>query len=469
MLRFLAKRILIMIPTFFGISLIVFFISINTPGDPVQLLMEKNSLSNGNESTKRVLDKKIEEISKQYHFNAPLFYFQITDQTQSDTLYKIANKQYRLNLSQISFEHGDWKQVDELNSSIELLSKLSYQLDDVPLRSRLLQFIEKLKRTRTIKGLIDQLLFLNHENIKNTDIRNQIIYIEDVVIKMASNTHKINRYLPKYIWFGNNNQYHYWITNLVSGDFGDSYFDNTPVRNKIKNAIIWTLILSILSIIISYSIAVPIGVYLAQNKDNKLTHLLNDLIFATHCIPSFWLASLLIIFLASPEYYQLFPSYGLGEYYDGQTLIDRTKELIPHLILPLVCFSYSSIAYIGEQTKRSILQIDNSDFVRTAKAKGLTPNSIYWKHMLKNTAFTLITQLGNLVPIVLSGSFVVEYIFAIPGMGKLLVDSISYRDYPTVFSTIMISSVLVMIGVLISDFLYMKLDPRVSLLNHKKG
>tara|TARA_R110002049_G_scaffold246382_4_gene420471 strand:- start:3813 stop:5189 length:1377 start_codon:yes stop_codon:yes gene_type:complete len=457
-----------MIPTFFGISLIVFLISVNTPGDPIELLMDKQLQVKGNEATKRSVDQKINELGRKYNFDAPLFYIRVTDQTQSDTLHKILTKSYRENLSKLSFEHGDWELVNEYNRSIGKLTELGYQINDVATKSQLLQFLEKLKKTPTTKDLIDQLLFFKNNRIKDFSVKSEINHLENIILRMASTSDKLNRFIPQFIWFGSHNQYHYWVTNLLTGNLGDSYFDKTPVKTKVGNAIVWTLLFSILSIVVSYLIAVPLGIYLSQNKDSRFAKFINSLLFAIHCIPSFWIASLLIIFLASPEYIQLFPSYGLGEFNQNQSTFGKFFELIPHIILPLICFSYSSIAYISEQTRRSILQIESSDFILTARAKGLTKRMIYWKHMLSNTSFTLITQLGNLIPTLISGSFVVEYIFAIPGMGKLLVDSIGYRDYPTVFSIIMISAVLVMLGVLLSDFLYMRFDPRVSLINKKE-
>lgn len=467
MFSYLLKRILIMIPTFIGISLIVFLISVNTPGDPVQLLLEKQGTSLGDEQSAKIIAEKISKIGKKYHFDTPLFYFRITDQTQSDTLYRITEKQFRKNLSRLSFEHGEWELINAYHISIKQLSSLCDQIVDATLKNQIIQFTDNLKKASSTKELIDQLLSFKHFNLSDLVLKAEIHNLEKIIIEMTSSSHKINRYIPHFIWFGCDNQYHYWITSLISGNLGNSYFDTTPVLDKIKNSLVWTLLLSILSILVSYSIAIPLGVYLAKNRTSKLAELINTLFFAIYCIPSFWLASILIIFLASPEYFQIFPSYGLGTFDANQSLTEQLMEVIPHLVLPLICFSYSSIAYISEQTKRSILQIENAAFIKTARAKGLSSNRIYWKHILKNASFTLITQLGNLIPTIISGSFVVEYIFAIPGMGKLLVDSLINRDYPTVFSTIMISSVLVMVGVLLSDFLYMKLDPRVSFLKNK--
>jgi len=462
------KRLLVMIPTFLGISLIVFFISTKTPGDPVQLLLEQKKIVIGNESSKSSLEKRMNTLREAYHFDAPLFYFKITDYTQTDTLHKINNKSYRENLSDLSFEHGKWKAINEFNKEIDLLHTLAYGLKDVNQKNRILQFIERLKKSNNSKQLTKQLLLFKKQSITNVNIRKVFDRLESIIIAISSHNYKLNRYIPKFIWFGLNNQYHYWISNLLTGNLGDSYVDKVPVVYKIRESARWTILLSILSIIISYLIAVPLGVFLAKNKGSTFSEFTGTILFAIHCIPTFWMASLLVIFFASPEYFELFPSYGLGFFGEGQSIWDKFTELSQHLVLPLICYSYSSIAYISEQTKRSIIHIDNQNYIQTARAKGLKNLTIYRKHILYNTSFTLITQLGNLIPAIISGSFVVEYIFAIPGMGKLLVDSIHYRDYPTLFATIMISSILVMIGILISDMLYVKFDPRVNILKDSK-
>ncbi len=458
-----------MIPTFLGISLIVFFISTQTPGDPLELLIERQKSINIQELDQRVIEQKALEVNKAHNFDKPLFYFRITDATQTDTLYKIIDKGFRENVSLLSFEHGDWPLTNTYIIHLNNLSALSYRIDDPSLRNKIQQLISNLKRTNSTKGLIDQLLFFKLGSVKELSVKRELSKLESVILTMTSNQSRLNRFIPKFVWHGVDNQYHYWITNLLSGNFGVSFTDGTPVSSKVSNSILWTLLLSTVSIIISYLIAVPIGVYLAMRRHSFIAKVITQVLFLVHCIPSFWLASLLIIFLASPEHFQWFPSYGLGNFTNSSSWGDAVSTVVPHLILPLICFSYSSLAYISEQTKRSIIQINTEKYVQTAKAKGLKRKTIYWKHILKNTSFTLITQLGNLIPSVISGSFVVEYIFAIPGMGKLLVDSINYRDYPTVFSIVMISAVLVMLGMLLSDILYARFDPRIKLLESERS
>jgi len=287
--------------------------------------------------------------------------------------------------------------------------------------------------------------------------------LEYRILKLNSNSNILARYIPQFIWYGSENQYSYWMTDFSSGDFGTSYRDRKPVGLKVGTALKWTLIISLISILLSYSIGIPLGVYSAKNHNSPVERVISTTLFSIHSIPSFWLASLLIIFLASYEYLPIFPSYGLGLFDHHESPFSEFVDLAYHLVLPVICWSYSGIAYISEQTKRSVLNELSSDYIRTARAKGLGEKQIYWKHALKNASFPLITQFGNLFPALISGSFVIEYIFAIPGMGKLLLDSIALRDYPVVFSILMISAVLILIGTLVSDLLYLKFDKRISL------
>ncbi|MBR9833134.1 ABC transporter permease [bacterium] len=460
MLHYTLKRILLAIPTFVGISLVVFFISINTPGDPIQMIIGERTFDLENDVSRANIETKIREVRSYFHLDLPPFYFTITDQTQSDTLHRIPDHQMKKHLSKLAFENGNWKNVNEYHKSINRLTSEAYA-DQTSSKNKALHLIEELKKQQTTEELMHLLA-----SFKLVTSNENLIFaykiLEYSILQLNAHTDISARYVPQFIWNGAENQYRYWMADFFSGDFGTSYKDRKPVGHKIGTALKWTVLISILSIILSYSIGIPLGVYSAKHQNSPMERLLSTFLFSIHSIPSFWLASLLIIFFASYEYFPIFPSYGLGDWNENSSALASFLDLIYHLLLPIVCWSYSSIAYISEQTKRSMLNELSADYIRTGRAKGLTENQLYWKHALKNASFPLITQIGNLFPALISGSFIIEYIFAIPGVGKLLLDSIALRDYPVVFSILMISAVLILIGTLISDLLYLKMDQRVS-------
>ncbi|MBL4707785.1 MAG: ABC transporter permease [Flavobacteriales bacterium] len=153
----------------------------------------------------------------------------------------------------------------------------------------------------------------------------------------------------------------------------------------------------------------------------------------------------------------------MGYFNDSSNWREILSVRSSHIVLPIITLSYGSIAFIYQQLKSSIQQQLTQDYILTAKAKGLSTHNIKWRQLFKNVSFPLITILGNLLPALISGSFIVEYIFSIPGMGKLSVDAFMSRDFGMVYAVLMLSSFLGMFGILLTDLLYYKLDPRVQL------
>jgi peptide/nickel transport system permease protein len=259
------------------------------------------------------------------------------------------------------------------------------------------------------------------------------------------------------------------LSGLLQGDFGKSLVDATSVNEKVNNAIYWTLLLSILSLLITFSIAVPAAFYSSFNPESILCKILDKLFFLFYAIPNFWIATLLILFFASGDYLNWFPTYGLGFVQDDYTTLQIIGLRIKHLTLPLIALSYGSIAFVYKQLKNSIQQELQKDYIITAKAKGLSTSAIMWGQLFKNASFPLITMLGGIIPALFSGSFIVEYIFAIPGMGKLSIDSILSRDFSTIYILLLIATFFSMVGLLIADVLYHFADPRVQLSSENKA
>jgi len=174
---------------------------------------------------------------------------------------------------------------------------------------------------------------------------------------------------------------------------------------------------------------------------------------------------MMVVFFTTPEYGEwtnIFPNIGLGKLRSTAPFWDRFWETAKHLILPVLCLSYARIAFISRQMRGGMLNVLQSDFIRTAKAKGLNEQQVIWKHGFRNSLFPIITMLASVLPLTLAGSVVIEVIFNIPGMGKLTLDAILTNDYPIIFVILMMSAIMTMLGILIADILYAFADPRVS-------
>ncbi|MBA4241540.1 MAG: diguanylate cyclase [Sphingobacteriaceae bacterium] len=292
------------------------------------------------------------------------------------------------------------------------------------------------------------------------------------VNEQIKTTEGYRNYLPKIVWYGSSNQYHRWLfggfnsKGIIRGDFGLSISKKEPVIVIIKDKLIWSLFFSILSIILAYAISIPIGIKIAQQPESKFSKSSQFILFLMYSMPSFFVGVLLLMLFANPDILSIFPPSGIKPiegYYDHASLIEKFIVSVPYMILPLICYTYSSLAFITKLTATSIQEQLQLDYIKTAKAKGLSSNSIIWKHALKNSALPLITVFSTVFPSIVGGSVIIESIFTIPGMGLETVRAIIAQDYPVVIAIITLSSILTIFSYLLADILYAWIDPRIRI------
>lgn len=258
-------------------------------------------------------------------------------------------------------------------------------------------------------------------------------------------------------------QYLLWLKRLGTLDFGDSYKDHRPVIQKIKEALPVTLILNIISILLIYLISVPLGVYSAIKPESRIDKVLTMVQFFLYSLPSFWVAMILIIYLGGGEYLDLFPVTGIvSEGIRSLPWWGKIGNMLWHLVLPVTVLTYGGFAFLSRFSRAQLLEVIRQDYIRTARAKGLSERKVIFKHALRNALIPFVTLVGTLLPAMIGGSVIVEQIFSIPGMGLLGFESVLSRDYPTVMAIATIEAVLTLISLLISDVLYVFVDPRIS-------
>ncbi|MCH7949646.1 MAG: ABC transporter permease [Candidatus Dadabacteria bacterium] len=258
-------------------------------------------------------------------------------------------------------------------------------------------------------------------------------------------------------------RYWIWVKQIATLDFGRSYKDHRPVINKIAERIPITLTLNIISIILIYLIAIPIGVYSAVAHGRFSERVSTFFLFMLYSIPSFWMAMILIFFLGGGDYWDIFPVYGiLSPDAENYPFFKKALNFLWHIILPVFCLTYGGLAYLSRFQKGSLLEVLREDFVRTATAKGLPRHIVIFKHALRNALIPIITILAGLLPAMIGGSVIIESIFSIPGIGQLGFESVLSRDYPVIMGIATISAVLTLIGILIADLIYVLVDPRIS-------
>lgn len=283
-------------------------------------------------------------------------------------------------------------------------------------------------------------------------------------------------YIPS-ISFHANNRYHQWLfgngtttKGVLRGDFGLSYATGQPVSTIISQRIGYTLFFSLGSILLAYLISIPLGVYAAVKKNSWFDRTSSVVLFLLYSMPTFWLATLLLMTFANPDVFYWFEASGVKPaqgYPDGANIFEKLYISLPYLVLPMICYTYSSLAFLSRTLRVSVLEQIKQDYITTARAKGLPNNKVVWKHAFSNALLPLITVLANVFPYAIGGSVILETIFTIPGLGFETYRSIISQDYPVIMAMVTLTSVLTMLGLLVQDILYAMADPRISFNNSK--
>jgi len=258
-------------------------------------------------------------------------------------------------------------------------------------------------------------------------------------------------------------QYALWLGRLLQGDLGKSLKDRQPVWSKVRDRLPVTIFLSAASIFLTYLIAIPLGIYSAVRSGSLFDQISTLTVFMLYSLPVFWVGTLIIIFFCGGDFYAWFPPAGMRSLSHDPSwpLYERIGDYLYHLAMPLLCTTYTAFAALSRFMRTSMLENARQDYIRTARAKGVAEPVVILKHMLRNSLIPVITILAGLLPALIGGSVIIETIFSVPGIGQLGFQSVLARDYPVVIALFAASSLLTLIGILLSDLALAWVDPRI--------
>ncbi len=257
-------------------------------------------------------------------------------------------------------------------------------------------------------------------------------------------------------------QYVIWVGNMLQGDFGNSFKDNRPVIEKILERLPVSISITLMAFFLIYLVAIPIGIYSAARQYSFTDRFTTVILLILFSLPNFWVGTLAIVFLCNVEYLKIFPTAGIrSEDFDTLSLFGKIQDRFMHMFLPVTISSLTSFAFTSRQMRSSMLEVIRQDYIRTARAKGLSEKKVVMKHALRNSLIPIITLIGGLLPAMVGGSVIIESIYTIPGIGQLAFQAILDRDYPLIMAELVLSSVLTVVGILIVDILYSFIDPRI--------
>ena len=481
-----------MIPMLIGISLLAFVISINAPVDPIEKLT-RSAESEGEAGSSSVATKiQKQEWRKKLGLDLPIFYFSISNIATTDTLYKIQDRDHQNNLSRLTHETGNWKNVSTYYNHLLKLERKYEKIDikKVIEQDSLLDvnLINEAKNQFgiTVKNLLsnsDSRIISNgfktlYSLIDNNEflepLEKQVNKAKESKNYLENHKTKWKTYIPSINWYGFKNQYHTWLfgngkdrKGLIRGDFGFSYRDQKKVEEKIWEKIGISFKFSLISILIAYLVSIPLGIFSAYRKDSTADRTISVILFVLYAMPSFFVGLLLLFAFANPDTYSFFPAGGLK---DPTTWnpdwkwwhLDAIKHSSKYLILPIITYTYSSFAFLSRIMRIGMIDVINQDYIRTARAKGLSEKTVILKHALRNSLLPIITVFAAIFPMAIGGSIIIEVIFSIPGIGVEILNSLTGGDYPMIITIFTISGFLTMVGYLVSDLLYAVADPRIS-------
>jgi len=484
---YVVKRILLMIPTIFAISLVIFLILNLAPGKP-------GAGMTGGDTAQDATGSKREAyriFKTQFNLDKPVIFntrFALKTGKIHDYLRDIANKDGKTPIKKIIKAQDTLEDYGQyaIPALIEIMNKESdrkvrdlavltlYQNAPRPLRDVYSGRIDE--KTKKLNQEIDRennelkALKYDMDDTGNTeaDQADEAAKL-DIIRKWNEwyTSHKF-RFTPTTgekisIFFLDTRFARYWW-NLLHLDFGISHIDKQPVIEKIFSKLKYSLSLSVPAVLIAYIISVPLGVFSAVKQNSVYDRYIAIVLFMLYSLPSFFVATLLLMYFSQGgNYFKIFPTGGYqGTDFGQMTTLEQIKDILWHLVLPLISLTYASFASLSRYARSGMLEVIRSDYIRTARAKGLSEFVVVVKHAMRNGMIPIVTLLGTILPVVIGGSVIIEFIFGIPGMGLLTVTSIFNRDYNVIMGIQMISAMLVLVGILLSDIAYAVLDPRVS-------
>ena len=258
-------------------------------------------------------------------------------------------------------------------------------------------------------------------------------------------------------------RYWIWLKNISHLDFGDSFSYQEPAMDVIASKFPVSLSFGIASLILTYLVCIPMGVKKAIDAGGIFDRVTGIFLNVTYSIPPLVLGIFLIVWFAGGSYYDWFPIGGFqSDNYDNLTLMGKIIDRGYHFVLPLTCYMIGSFTELSMLVRNSMLDIIKSDYIRTARAKGLSLTIVYYKHALRNALIPVATGLGGFLRVFLAGSLIIETIFNLDGIGLLGYKCILARDYNVIMGLTFISAILLLVSNIVSDIIYVMVDPRID-------
>ncbi|MCC7431247.1 ABC transporter permease subunit [bacterium] len=440
MLTYIIRRLLLMIPTFLGTTILVFFILALVPGGPFEraVLQIKQAQMVGGESggstqvtsSNELSPDVLEQLRRQYGLDKPIF-----------TRYLIWLGVYPREIKDKTINIGEGFRE---NIEYVKIENTTYELQ------------------KWIKPVEENGKIAIYESGVGSDFAFSEDYEELPEMVQIQNWYKTSAWNVKENKDGKLTLVKTAFSGVLTGDLGISYVYDEPVLKLIKDRLHISLYFGIIGFLLSYGICIPLGIMKAVKHSSKFDVISSAIVFVGYAIPGYALGALLLVYFGGGSFWDVFPLGGFrAANWEELTFIEKVWNQIHHTFLPVIAYMVGSFATLTVLMKNSLLENLSQDYVRTAFAKGLSEKRVIFYHAVRNSLIPLATQVGHLIGIFLVGSYLIEKVFNIDGIGLLSFKSIVQVDFPTVLGFLVINTVIRLLGNLVSDLCYASIDPRI--------
>jgi len=480
MWTYILKRILLMFPTFFAVSLIVFFILNFAPGSPAAVALSSGDGNSGQSSQLSGQQRESYRLFKeQFNYDKPILFNTRFTLGRSDVEPTLVDM--LASAEEVSFARQIEAQEDIENWGSYAVPGLVEVLKDPAVATNVRALASVRLAVNSQRSLINptrrrpnaeeralnsEIATENSEFIKwtfGTDAApERVSEVATFWDAWLTNNEERFTYNKASVFFTDTRFAKYW-SNLSRLDFGISHVDKRPVIDKVWKKLRYSVTLSLSSVLLVYLVSVPLGIWSSVRRNTLADRIVTVALFMMYSLPSFFVGVFLLNLLTRGTPWQIFPTSGFEALNTANmTTLDYLKDVIWHVFLPICTLSYASLAVLSRYARTGLLDVIRADYIRTARAKGLPEFVVIIKHAARNGMIPILTLLATLLPAMIGGSVVVEVVFGIPGMGRYMFESINVRDYNAVMAILLISCSLTLVGMLLSDISYALVDPRIS-------
>jgi peptide/nickel transport system permease protein len=466
MLTYLLKRISTLFLSLWIISVCLFFLQKNATVDVVML--QSKVRSNGSFYVHPLAAEKVYRAEAvRLNLDQPLFYFAMKPVMFPDTFHKVQYPEAVKVQKKLLLATGDWALVQAYFQTLTAFYEKVARTENGPVSIFWKQQLQEMANTADLSAV--KAICQVSDEMRGPYV-DELGKIERLVDRLSYQTPSFFSWLPFLRWYGFDNQFHLWFSKIIHGDIGISSRDGRPVMDKLKEAIPWTLWVNGLAILLAYMFAMPVGILMAVLPKSRWLRWINNFLLALYALPAFWVGSMLLFQATLPEYgFSFFSISGWSNLQREGGFFSQPIPFLLQLSLPVFCMSYGLAAYLTSYMQSTFSKVLKEPYMLFAKTKGISKARLYFKHALPNALLPQIVFVAGIIPALITGSVVIEVIFNIPGMGRLFIDSMLSQDFTTVYSFVLLVSLLTALGLIVSDILLVVTDPRIRLTRENRN